>query len=101
MLGLDAGRITAAKLGFEVVLALATVLSPWPRPHWSWRPCSTRCGGGSSTGWTRRFNRSRYDADLMTGAFAAPTDLDAAQADLAATVNQALAPSHVSLWLSR
>jgi len=37
----------------------------------------------------------------MTGAFAAPTDLDAAQADLAATVNQALAPSHVSLWLSR
>jgi hypothetical protein len=52
-----------------------------------------------------RFNRSRYDADLMTGAFAArladASELDAVQADLAATVNQALAPSHVSLWLSR
>jgi hypothetical protein len=52
-----------------------------------------------------RFNRSRYDAELMTAAFAArlqdATDLDAVQSDLAATVNQALAPSHVSLWLSR
>jgi hypothetical protein len=52
-----------------------------------------------------RFNRSRFDAELMTGAFAArladATDLDAVQSDLAATVNQALAPSHVSLWLSR
>jgi hypothetical protein len=52
-----------------------------------------------------RFNRSRYDAELMTAAFAArlqdATDLDAVQSDLAATVNQALAPAHVSLWLSR
>jgi hypothetical protein len=41
----------------------------------------------------------------MTGAFAArladATDLDTVQSDLGATVNQALAPSHVSLWLSR
>ncbi len=53
----------------------------------------------------RRFNRSRYDADLMIAAFAArladASDLDAVQSDLAATVNQALAPSQVSLWLSR
>jgi hypothetical protein len=53
----------------------------------------------------RRFNRSRYDAELMTAAFAArladATDVDTVQSDLAATVNQALAPSHVSLWLSR
>jgi hypothetical protein len=52
-----------------------------------------------------RFNRSRYDADLMIAAFAArlqdAADLDAVQSDLAATVNQALAPSHMSLWLSR
>jgi len=52
-----------------------------------------------------RFNRSRYDADLMIAGFAArladASDLDAVQSDLAATVNQALAPSHVSLWLSR
>jgi hypothetical protein len=53
----------------------------------------------------RRFNRSRYDAELMTAAFVArladATDVDAVQSDLAATVSQALAPSHVSLWLSR
>jgi len=52
-----------------------------------------------------RFNRSRYDADLMIAVFAAQladaTDLDAVQSDLATTVNQALAPSHMSLWLSR
>ena len=51
-----------------------------------------------------RFNRTRYDADLMTAAFAArlqdATDLDAAQADLAATVDRALQPAHLSLWLT-
>jgi hypothetical protein len=51
-----------------------------------------------------RFNRSRYDAELMTAAFAArlqdATDLDAAQADLSATVDRALQPAHLSLWLT-
>ena len=51
-----------------------------------------------------RFNRTRYDADLMTAAFAArlqdATDLDAAQADLSATVDRALQPAHLSLWLT-
>jgi hypothetical protein len=51
-----------------------------------------------------RFNRTRYDAELMTAAFAArlqdATDLDAAQADLAATVDLALQPAHLSLWLT-
>jgi hypothetical protein len=50
-----------------------------------------------------RFNRTRYDAELMTAAFAArlqdATDLDAAQADLSATVDRALQPTHLSLWL--
>jgi hypothetical protein len=52
----------------------------------------------------RRFNRSRYDAELMTAAFAArlqdATDLDAARADLTVTVDRALQPAHLSLWLT-
>jgi hypothetical protein len=52
----------------------------------------------------RRFNRSRYDAEQMTAAFAArlqdATDLDAARADLSATVDRALQPAHMSLWLT-
>jgi hypothetical protein len=51
-----------------------------------------------------RFNRTRYDAELMTAAFAArlqdATDLDAVRGDLAATVDLALAPAHMSLWLT-
>ncbi|HJY54755.1 MAG TPA: hypothetical protein VJ418_00015, partial [Streptosporangiaceae bacterium] len=50
----------------------------------------------------RRFNRARYDAELTVTAFAArlqdATDLDAVRADLAATVDRALEPTHLSLW---
>jgi hypothetical protein len=53
----------------------------------------------------RRFNRARYDAELTVTAFAArladATDLDAVRADLAATVDQALEPTHLSLWSGR
>jgi hypothetical protein len=53
----------------------------------------------------RRFNRTRYDAELMTTAFAArlqdATDLDAVRADLTSAVHQALEPAHLSLWLGR
>jgi hypothetical protein len=52
----------------------------------------------------RRFNRSRYNADLMITAFAArlqdATDLDVIRSDLAATVDRALEPAHLSLWFS-
>jgi hypothetical protein len=48
-----------------------------------------------------RFNRTRYDAELMTAAFAArlqdATDLDAVQADLSTTVDRALQPAQLSL----
>jgi hypothetical protein len=53
----------------------------------------------------RRFNRARYDADKTVAAFAArlkdAVELDAVQDDLAGVVHQALAPAHVSVWLSR
>ena len=51
----------------------------------------------------RRFNRARYDADRIIAAFAArlqdAVDLDAVRADLASSVQQALEPAHVSVWL--
>ena len=53
----------------------------------------------------RRFNRARYNAELTITAFAArlqdATDLDAVRADLAATVDRALEPTHLSLWSGR
>jgi hypothetical protein len=52
-----------------------------------------------------RFNRTRYDAEMMITAFAArlqdATDLDAVRADLAATVRRALEPTHLSVWSGR
>ena len=53
----------------------------------------------------RRFNRARYDAGQTVAAFAArlkdTMDLDSVGADLAAVVNQALEPAHVSVWISQ
>jgi hypothetical protein len=50
----------------------------------------------------RRFNRSRYNADLTITAFAGrlqdATDLDTVRSDLAATVDRVLEPAHLSLW---
>jgi hypothetical protein len=50
----------------------------------------------------RRFNRARYDADRTVAAFAArlqdAVDLDTVRDDLAATVQAALEPAHVSVW---
>jgi hypothetical protein len=52
-----------------------------------------------------RFNRYRYDAELMTAAFAArladATDPNTVPADLADTVGRALEPAHLSLWLRK
>jgi hypothetical protein len=51
----------------------------------------------------RRFNRARYDADRIIAAFAArlqdAVDLDGVRADLAGSVQQALEPAHVSVWI--
>jgi hypothetical protein len=51
----------------------------------------------------RRFNRSRYDADLTVAAFAArlqdAVDIGSVRADLAGTVQQALEPEHMSVWM--
>jgi hypothetical protein len=53
----------------------------------------------------RRFNRTRYDAELTITAFAArlqdATDLDAVRTDLTSTVHQVLEPAHLSLWLGQ
>jgi hypothetical protein len=52
----------------------------------------------------RRFNRARYDADNTVAAFAArlqdTNDPDAVRSDLVATVQHALEPAHLSLWLT-
>ena len=51
----------------------------------------------------RRFNRTRYDADVTAAAFAArlkdELDLDSIRADLASVVNTTLEPAHLSVWL--
>jgi hypothetical protein len=53
----------------------------------------------------RRFNRARYDADQTIAAFAArlkdTVELDSVRDDLVAVVDQALAPAHVSVWVSQ
>jgi len=52
----------------------------------------------------RRFNRARYDADQAIAAFTVrlkdAVDLDSVRDDLAAVVEKALEPAHVSVWIS-
>jgi hypothetical protein len=52
----------------------------------------------------RRFNRARYDADRIVGAFAArlkdAVDQGAVRDDLAVVVQEALEPAHVSVWMN-
>jgi MFS family permease len=51
----------------------------------------------------RRFNRARYDADRIVAAFAArlrdPASPDSVQDELASTVQNALEPTFLSVWL--
>ncbi len=65
-------------------------------------------GGGLGSGAyapavDRRFNRTNYDARQVLEQFAFrvrdQTDLDALSADLLATVDEALQPQRVELWL--
>ena len=53
----------------------------------------------------RRFDRTRYDARLVLERFAAraqrEAELDPLAADLLATVDEALKPEHVTLWMRR
>jgi hypothetical protein len=53
----------------------------------------------------RRFNRDRYDAGKVIDGFAArlqeSVDLTAIRDDLASTVDAALEPAHLSIWLRR
>jgi len=52
----------------------------------------------------RQFNRARYDADQTIAAFAArlkdTVDLDSLRDELAAVVDRALEPAHISVWMS-
>jgi hypothetical protein len=51
----------------------------------------------------RRFNRARYDAEMVIAAFTArlrqTVDLDTVQGDLVDAVDAAFQPAHVSVWL--
>jgi hypothetical protein len=53
----------------------------------------------------RRFNRARYDAELIVAGFAArlkdTVDLDSVRDDLAGVVHRALEPAHVSVWINQ
>jgi hypothetical protein len=53
----------------------------------------------------RRFNRTRYDAEVTVAAFAArlrdAVDLDAIQADLIEAVRGAVQPAHTTIWMRR
>ena len=53
----------------------------------------------------RRFNRARYDADQTVAAFAArlkdTVDLYSVRDELATVIDRALAPAHVSVWISK
>ena len=50
----------------------------------------------------RRFNRAPYNADLTVTVFASPlkdtAHLDSVREDLAAVVQKALEPAHISVW---
>ncbi len=52
----------------------------------------------------RRFNRARYDVDLTVARFAVrlkdAVDLDSVRDDLAAVVQKALEPAHISVWMN-
>ncbi len=52
----------------------------------------------------RRFNRARYDAERTVAEFAGrlkdAVDLDSVRGELAAVVQSALEPAHVSLWIA-
>jgi hypothetical protein len=51
----------------------------------------------------RRFNRARYDAEATVAAFTArlrdAVEIDTIRADLLATVNRAVQPTHASVWI--
>ena len=53
----------------------------------------------------RRFNRARYDTEQTVAAFAArlkdALDLDSIRDDLAGAVDEALEPTHISVWISQ
>jgi hypothetical protein len=53
----------------------------------------------------RRFDRARYDGDQTVAAFASQlkdaVDLDSVRGDLAAVVQKALEPAHISVWINR
>jgi hypothetical protein len=50
----------------------------------------------------RRFNRARYDAQIIVADFTArlrhSADFDTVQGDLVSTVHQAFQPAHISVW---
>jgi hypothetical protein len=98
LIGVYAGLVLLATqvLGFHSsvavavsTLAAATLFNPLRR--WVQRTVD------------RRFNRARYDADQTVTAFAArlkdAVDLDSVRDDLAATVEKALEPAHMSVWI--
>jgi hypothetical protein len=52
----------------------------------------------------RRFNRAHYDAEATVAAFAGrlrgSIDLASTQEELAAAVDQAFEPTHISVWVT-
>ena len=81
----------------------AAVPSPWRPRRWPRSLSSNRCGGAFTTAMDRRFNRSRYDAQVAVNGFAAQlrddVDLERLSGNLRAVIGSSLAPTSVGIWL--
>ena len=98
LVGVYAGLVLLATQGLRFHSSVAVAMSTLAAAA-LFNPLRRRVQHGVD----RRFNRARYDADQTVTAFAArlkdAVDLDSVRDNLAAVVENALEPAHVSVWI--